>query len=34
MEFLRLYMMGWATAEEVAALIQKQAAKAKSAKGR
>jgi hypothetical protein len=34
MEFLRLYTMGWATAEEVAALIQKQAAKAKSAKGR
>jgi hypothetical protein len=34
MEFLQFYMMGWATAEEVVALIQKQAAKAKPAKKR
>jgi len=32
MELLQFYMMGWATAEEVAALILKQTAKAKPAK--
>jgi IS4 transposase len=34
MEFLQFYMMGWATAEEVVALIQKQTAKAQAAQNR
>jgi hypothetical protein len=34
LEFLQFYMMGWATAEEVVALIQKQTAKAQAAQNR